>query len=151
MNEENLNLNLGKVMALQKVRNKMLELSCKMDELGEPMLDDLSFLPTIYETYLEFFRKRGWQDKANKVYHRQKLILIVLYLYSPRTLAGGKMRIGLRDKLSELFGLSAKTTISDNSAHAVHFYQHYRDFRRDVDLMLTDIVNALGDNIIIKD
>lgn len=138
-------------MALQKVRNKMLELSSKMDELGEPILEDLDLLPIIYETYLDFFRNRGWQDKANKVYHRQKLILIVLYLYSPRTLAGGKMRIGLRDKLTELFGLSAKTTISDNSAHAVHLYQHYRDFRRDVDLILTDVVNNLGDRIIIKD
>lgn len=138
-------------MALQRVRRKIIELNAAMTELGEPVLDDLELLPMIYQVYLDFFRNRGQEAQATKVYNRQKLILIVLYLYSPRSLAGGKMRIGLRDKISELFGITAKTTVSDNSNTAVCHYKHYRDFRKDVDALFTAIVDALGDHIVCKD
>lgn len=151
MNETSAKFNMGKVMALKVLRDKSLELQKAMDELGEPSLDDLSLLPQIYDAYLNVFRKRGCPQKATQVYHRKKFLLIVLYLYSPKTLAGGKMRVGLRDRLSELFGLSASTPVSDNCSNVVFQYNHYRDFRRDVEIIYNEITATLGDNLIHSD
>lgn len=145
------NFNLGKVMALKAIRQKSLELLQVSNELGEPMLDDLSLLPRIYDAYLNVFKRRGCLEKASQVYHRKKFLLIALYLYSPKTLAGDRMRVGLRDKLSELFGLTTSTPISDNCANILFDYEKYRDFRRDVDIIFNEIVAVLDDELIIPD
>lgn len=151
MTETTSNFNMGKVMALKAIRKKSLELLRASDELGEPLLEDLSLLPRIYDIYLGVFKKRGCPDKALQVYHRKKFLLIALYLYSPKTLAGDRMRVGLRDKLSELFGLTTSTPISDNCANIIFNYEKYRDFRRDVDIIFNEIVAALDDELIIPD
>lgn len=138
-------------MALKAIREKSLELLQVSNELGEPMLDDLSLLPKIYDAYLSVFKRRGCPKKAAQVYNRKKFLLIVLYLYSPKTLAGDRMRVGLRDKLSELFGLTTGTPISDNCANILFDYEKYRDFRRDVDVIFNEIIAVLDDELIIPD
>lgn len=143
--------NIGRVMALKAIRDKSIELMGLSEELGEPMLDDLSLLPAIFNAYLKVFQRRGCPEKAWQVYHRKKFLLIALYLYSPKTLAGDRMRVGLRNQLSSLFGLSTGTAISDNCASLLFTYQKYRDFRRDVDIIFNEIITVLDDAIVISD
>lgn len=144
--EHSVNFNMGKVMALKAIRDKSLELNNALTELGEPMLHDLSLLPKIYNAYLRVFERRGCPEKAQQVYNRKKFLLIALYLYSPMTLAGDRMRlVGLRDKLSELFGLNTSTPISDNLAGLALNYNTYRDFRRDVNIIFDEILTELKD------
>ncbi len=150
--EDVFELNIGKVIALKRLRDKMLEISDKIMELGEPMLDDLDLLPDMYEAYKRVFARRGRPDDALQVRNRKKFLMVVLYLYSPKALIGDKMlRIGLRKKLSELFGLTTSTPISDNCAGLIIQYKAYADFRRDVNLIFKEVCATLEDHIIVED
>lgn len=150
--EDVFELNIGKVIALKRLRDKMLEISDKIMELGEPMLDDLDLLPDMYEAYKRVFARRGRPDDALQVRNRKKFLMVVLYLYSPKALIGDKMlRIGLRKKLSELFGLTTSTPISDNCAGLIIQYKAYADFCRDVNLIFKEVCATLEDHIIVED
>lgn len=148
---ERAKFNMGKVSALRTLRDKMQELSDIVEELGEPILDDLSLLPKIYTAYQRVFARRGAPGDALMVKNRKKFLLVVLYLYSPKTLAGDRMIVGLRRKISELFGLTTSTPISDNCAGLVVQYHAYADFRRDVDLIFDEIFTELEDDAIFAD
>lgn len=148
---ENLKINIGKVAALAKLRKKVDELSDVMKELGEPIIEDLALLPEIYEAYKRVFSRRGCPDDVTSVRNRKKFLLVVLYLYSPKALAGERMRMGLRKKVSELFGLTTSTPISDNCAGLIVQYHAYADFRRDVDLIFQEVLDSLDDKLIVTD
>lgn len=148
---ENAKINIGKVTALRTLREKVAELSDVMKELGEPILEDLTLLPEIYEAYKRVFSRRGRPDEAMSVRNRKKFLMVVLYLYSPKALAGDRMRMGLRKKVSELFGLTTSTPISDNCAGLIVQYRAYADFRRDVDLIFQEVLESLEDKIIVAD
>ena len=148
---ENAKINIGKVTALRTLREKVAELSDVMKELGEPILEDLTLLPEIYEAYKRVFSRRGRPDEAMSVRNRKKFLMVVLYLYSPKALAGDRMRMGLRKKVSELFSLTTSTPISDNCAGLIVQYRAYADFRRDVDLIFQEVINSLDDKLIVTD
>ena len=150
MNEK-AKINMGKIAALKTMRNKVLELSQIFEELGEPILTDLALLPTIHEAYKRVYARRGCPQDAMLVRNRKKFIMVVLYLYSPKALAGDRMRMGLRKIISELFGLTTSTPISDNSASLIIEYNAYADFRRDVDLILNEVFEALPDESFVFD
>nr|DAU82730.1 MAG TPA: hypothetical protein [Caudoviricetes sp.] len=148
---ENAKINIGKVTALRTLREKVAELSDVMKELGEPILEDLTLLPEIYEAYKRVFSRRGRPDEAMSVRNRKKFLMVVLYLYSPKALAGDRMRMGLRKKVSELFGLTTSTPISDNCSGLIVQYRAYADFRRDVDIIFQEVLESLEDKIIVAD
>lgn len=140
---------MGKIAALRTVREKVLELNNAMNELGRPILEDLSLLPRIHRIYQGLFSRRECPEKSSKVYHRQKFIFVALYLYSPKTLAGDRIRMGLRDKIAEVLGLSSGTPISESCSKIMFSYNNYRDFRRDVDIIYGDVVAELGDHMLL--
>lgn len=150
MNEE-ARINMGKISALKTMRKKVLELSQIFEELGEPILTDLALLPTIHEAYKRVFARRGCPQDAVLVRNRKKFLMVVLYLYSPKALAGDRMRMGLRKVISGLFGLTTSTPISDNCAGLIIEYNVYADFRRDVDLIFKEVFETLFDESIIFD
>lgn len=136
-------LNIGKISAIKTLRFKVIELSEIMEELGEPILHDQSLLPLIYEAYKSVFAKRGNAADALTVRNRKKFLMVVLYLYSPTSLAGERMRMGLRKKIAKLFDLSTSTPISDNTSGLLTQYFAYADFRDDVG----EIFNAVAEVI----
>lgn len=142
---ENTTINIGKITALKKLRKKADELADVMKELGEPILNDLTLLPKIYEVYKGVFQHRGCPEDSALVRNRKKFLMVILYLYSPKALAGDRMRIGLRKKVSELFGLTTSTPISDNCSGLILQYNAYADFRKDVDVIYREVVEALAD------
>lgn len=146
MNEET-KINMGKIAALRMMREKVLELSRIFEELGEPILTDLSLLPAIHEAYKRVFARRGCPQDAMLVRNRKKFLMVVLYLYSPKALVGDRMRMGLRKLISELFGLTTSTPISDNCAGLIVEYKAYADFRRDVELILDEVFASLPDEL----
>ncbi len=150
MNEDT-KINMGKVAALKSIRDKVLELTQFIEELGEPILTDLTLLPQIYAAYCRVFERRGLPEDAKLVRNRKKFLVVVLYLYSPKALAGDRMRVGLRKAVSELFGLNTSTAISDNCAGLMVQYNVYSDFRRDVDIIFNEVLSSLPDEYVIKD
>ena len=97
---------------------------------------------TLYRWFQEIISQKE-TFRVGNVTQRKKFIFIILFLYSPSTLAGGKMKNGLRNKLAEVLGVSAQTAISDNRNNLVFSYQLYKYFRQDVDWIYGEILERL--------
>lgn len=130
------------VSELKSIREQKSRLSEREQELSEPMLHDYSLLEEIYGWFKEVLSGVTLPPDADSPTQRKKFIFIVLFLYSPSTLAGGKMKVGLRNKIAEVTGCTG-TLISHNCEDVTFFYQQYKSHRQDIDYLYTEIVNQL--------
>lgn len=132
----------SQIVEIRSIRDQKARLSERERELTKPMLTDLDMIPTLYDWFKEIISQKE-TFRAN-VSQRKKFIFIMLILYSPNTLANGKMKRGLRDRLVDVFGLNSKSTISDNLNGLYISYQLYKYFRQDIHRIYTEIMNRLG-------
>ena len=131
-------LDFNKIIRLKKIRIEKSELSEEENILTSPVLKDKSLIHEIYKIFVELLNKRGCPPNIDSVTQRKKFIL-----FSPSSLAGGKMTAGLREEMSRVLGIQSKSTISDNCADVVFLYQNYGDFSGDIEYLYTEIVNRL--------
>lgn len=107
-------------------------LSEKEMSLSDPYMTDRNFIKHIYEIFIEILNERDCNPRIDSVIQRKKFIFIVLYLYAPSVLAGGKMPKGLREDICKALNFHSVSTISDNCSDVVFLFQNYGDFSRDV-------------------
>lgn len=131
------------IFELKSIREQKHRLSERESEIAKPVLTDLGMIDTLYEWFKEIALDGKELPKGN-VSQRKKFIFIILYLYSPTTLAGGKMRAGLREKLAEVFPIKEKSVVSNNTNNLVFSYQLYKYFRQDVERIYKEIILRLG-------
>lgn len=131
------------IFELKSIREQKYRLSERESEIAKPVLTDLGMIDTLYEWFKEIALDGKELPKGN-VSQRKKFIFIILYLYSPTTLAGGKMRAGLREKLAEVFPIKEKSVVSNNTNNLVFSYQLYKYFRQDVERIYKEIILRLG-------
>lgn len=137
----------SKIIELKTIREQKSKLTERERELTEPMLDDLSLIEKLYE----WFNDLSVRKKENeRMLHRKEFIFIILCLYSPSTLAGGKMKIGLRDKLCEVLDINERSTLSKNLNNLAYHYQIYKYFRQDINSIYVEIVNRLREKKLIE-
>ena len=135
--------NFDKIIRIKKIRIEKSELSDEENKLTTPPLTDRNLIPEIYNAFRELLEERDCAPNIESVIQRKKFIFIILYLFSPSTLAGGKMTPGLRDDLAEVLGVHSKSTISDNCADVVFLYQNYADFSDDITCLYIRIMERL--------
>ena len=136
-------LDFNKIIRLKKIQ-ELSELRKKEENaLTAPILKDKSLIHEIYKIFVELLNERGCPPNIDSVTQRKKFIFIILYLFSPSSLAGGKMTAGLRPELARVLGVQSECTISDNCADVVFLYQNYGDFSGDIEYLYTEIVNRL--------
>jgi len=111
--------------------------------LTAPVLKDKSLIHEIYRIFVEVLNERGCPPHIDSVTQRKKFIFIILYLFSPSSLAGGKMTAGLRPEIAKVLGIQSECTISDNCTDVVFLYQNYGDFSGDIEYLYTEILNRL--------
>ena len=131
------------IFELKSIREQKYRLSERESEIAKPVLTDLGMIDTLYEWFKEIALEGKELPKGN-VSQRKKFIFIILYLYSPTTLAGGKMRAGLREKLAEVFPIKEKSVVSNNTNNLVFSYQLYKYFCQDVERIYKEIILRLG-------
>lgn len=131
------------IFELKSIREQKYRLSERESEIAKPVLTDLGMIDTLYEWFKEIALEGKELPKGNAS-QRKKFIFIILYLYSPTTLAGGKMRAGLREKLAEVFPIKEKSVVSNNTNNLVFSYQLYKYFRQDVERIYKEIILRLG-------
>ena len=131
------------IFELKSIREQKYRLSERESEIAKPVLTDLGMIDTLYEWFKEIALDGKELPKGN-VSQRKKFIFIILYLYSPTTLAGGKMRAGLREKLAEVFPIKEKSVVSNNTNNLVFSYQLYKYFRQEVERIYKEIILSLG-------
>ena len=131
------------VSELKAIREQKSRLSERENELSTPVLSDLELIPVIYEWFKEELSEMAFPPQVECITQRKKFLFIVLFLFSPSVLAGGRMPNGVRKSLEEVFPNVKPCTISNNLADVVFLYQQYKDFRQDIEYLYTEIVNRL--------
>lgn len=131
------------VSELKAIREQKSRLSERENELSAPVLSDLELIPVIYEWFKEVLSEMAFPPQVECITQRKKFLFIVLFLFSPSVLAGGRMPNGVRKSLEEVFPNVKPCTISNNLADVVFLYQQYKDFRQDIEYIYTKIVSRL--------
>lgn len=131
------------VSELKAIREQKSRLSERENELSAPVLSDLELIPVIYEWFKEVLSEMAFPPQVECITQRKKFLFIVLFLFSPSVLAGGRMPNGVRKNLEEVFPNVKPCTISNNLADVVFLYQQYKDFRQDIEYIYTEIQNRL--------
>jgi len=128
---------------VREIRTLKSQLSTEEGELTRPMLDDLSLIDDIYECYQAYLADNNIPITSAE---RRKFILVVLFLYSAGALAGGKMKLGIRDRVAEVTGCT-RSLISHNCENLMFHYEHYKDFKDGVDDILRRVKSKLTLNL----
>jgi len=136
---------IQKIEEIQAIRIQKSELEKKETILSVPLLSDFTLIDSLYDWFKEGLAERNCPPRSDCVTQRKKFLFIILYLYSPATLAGGKMLKGLRDKLARVLDIHSRTTISDNCADVVFLYNRYRYFKNEVNDLFCFLTNKLGE------
>lgn len=118
----------SEIAEIKSIREQKSRLSEREKELTEPTLTDLDMIPTLYAWFSEIISDRDCPGRVESVTQRKKFLFIVLYLFSPVTLAEGKMLAGLREKLARLYDVSP-VVISNNCRDVVFLYNWDPDWR----------------------
>lgn len=136
----------SEIAEIKSIREQKSRLSAREKELTEPTLTDLDMIRTLYDWFKEIWADRECPGRLESVNQRKKFIFIVLFLYSPSTLAGGRISNKIREVLSEVMGCTPYY-ISHNVESVIFFYQQYKDFRQDVDWVFTEIMKRVKQTI----
>ena len=131
------------VSELKTIREQKSRLSERESELSIPKLTDLELISEIYKWFCELVRNCGLPERRAGIRFRKQFIYIIMFLYSPSTLAGGKIAPGLRDILAGLLGFKSPTGISNLCVDVTFYYDNYKVFRQDIEYLYTEIINRL--------
>ena len=101
-----MNKEFSSIVELKSIREQKSRLSERENELSRPFLSDYSLIQTIYVWFKEILANRDCPPNPESVNQRKKFLFVILFLYSPSVLAGGKMPDGLRDALCRTLGMN---------------------------------------------
>lgn len=130
----------SKIAEIKSIREDISRLSERETELTKPILTDLSFIETLYEWFKEIVSSG---PKRYRSIQQKEFIFIILFMYSPGTLAGGKMKSGLREELGKSIGVKTASAISNKINEIVFMYKLYKYFRSDLNRIYTEILNRI--------
>lgn len=134
------------IAELKAIREQKSRLTERERELSAPVLTDLSLIPEVYGWFREIQTERDCPPNPESVTQRKKFLFIVLFLFSPSVLAGGRLPNGIRTELAKVFPGLHPSVISNNISDVAFLYQNYKDFRQDIDSLYTEIVKHLRAN-----
>lgn len=136
------------ISELKHIREQKSRLSEREAELAKPRLTNLELIPTIYDMFKEVLCVIGLPSRG-RIIQRKEFLFIVLFLFVPSVLAGGRIPNGVRKALENVFPKVRPCTISNNIADVAFLYQQYKYFRSDVNIIYNEILNRLkeGDGL----
>lgn len=138
------------IVELKSIREQKSRLSEREQELSLPILTDLSLIPEIYDWFKEVLSGMDYPSNPESVTQRKKFLFIVLFLFAPSVLAGGRLPNGIRAEISGVFPDVSPCVISNNIADVSFIYQQYKDFRQDIEYLYNQIIERLKNKGLIK-
>ncbi len=138
------------IVELKSIREQKSRLSEREQELSLPILTDLSLIPEIYGWFKEVLSKMDYPPNPESVTQRKKFLFIVLFLFAPSVLAGGRLPNGIRAEISGVFPDVSPCVISNNIADVSFIYQQYKDFRQDIEFIYNQVLERLKIKGLIK-
>lgn len=133
------------IVELRSIRDQKSKLSERETELSLPLLTDISLIPEIYLWFNEFA-----PVSKDAVLQRKKFLFIILFLFAPSVLAGGRLPNGIRAEISKVFPGVSPCVISNNITDVSFIYQQYKDFRQDIEYLYNRILERLKFKELIK-
>ena len=109
-----------------------------------------SLIPEIYDWFKELLAGMDCPPNLESVTQRKKFLFIVLFLFAPSVLAGGRLPNGIRAEIAGVFPDVSPCVISNNIADVSFIYQQYKDFRQDIEYLYNLIVERLKAKGLIK-
>ena len=143
-------LDFTKIERIERIRIKKKELLEMENSLSKPLIHDFTLIPIIYKYFVEEIQKDDFAPNEKSVIQRKKFIFIILYLFSPSTLSGGKMRMRLRNAIAEAVQVKSLSIISDNCNDVAFLYKHYKGFCDEVKQLFYAIGDKLKNEGLIK-
>lgn len=138
------------IVELRSIREQKSRLSEREQELASPILTDLSLIPEIYDWFKELLAGMDCPPNLESVTQRKKFLFIVLFLFAPSVLAGGRLPNGIRAEIAGVFPDVSPCVISNNIADVSFIYQQYKDFRQDIEFIYNQVLEKLKIKGLIK-
>lgn len=138
------------IMELKAIREQKSRLSERERELSSALLHDVSLIPEIYVWFKDILAERPCPPNPENVTQRKKFLFIVLFLFAPSVLAGGRIPNGIRAEISHVFPDVSPCVISNNIADVSFIYQQYKNFRQDIEFIYNQVLERLKIKGVIK-
>lgn len=129
----------NRICEIRRLREQAIDLFCKANLLSEPVLKSSGGLTRVYEIFIDHMTGKYRSVNIESPIHRKRFLAVALFLYSPGTMAGCKMKIGLREQLATIMKLKTHTTVSSYIGSLMVLYHSYRSFRNDVEEILEKV------------
>ena len=126
------------IKRIEKARTTLRQAIADNELATSPKLKDLSLIPKIYKVFEDM---KGDNITVND---RKEFIFVVVYLYAPNKLFGGKMPNGLRCAIAKTTQLRAVTAVSNTCTELMVLYTAYADFRQEVNGFLNTVLFKMG-------
>lgn len=136
-----ISLDLSKLRTAKGYEEDLRQTERKINEALEPIIKDVGLLGEVYKYFLVFIERNG---KVMDTSNRKKFLFIAVYLFCPSVLIGHTMPRGFRDRIKELIKAKSASTVSNDVANLLFLYNHYRDFRDDVDVAYSFISECMA-------
>lgn len=131
------------------IHQRKLELENKEAELSTPKLTDQELIPMIFEWFSELSHcntATGQLTSDEKI----QFLFVIMKLYSPISLAGGRTVKGLRDKMAKIYGYTSPSGVSNNIKKMMDMYSFYRPFQKVVHTYYEAIIDRLIEHELIS-
>ena len=138
------------IVELKSIREQKSRLSEREQELSSPVLTDFNLITEVYSWFKEILSDTGCHPNIESVTQRKKFLFIVLFLFAPSVLAGGRLPNGIRAEIARVFPDVSPCVISNNIADVSFIYQQYKDFRQDIEYLYNQILERLKNKGLIK-
>ena len=96
-------------------------------ELSKPILADVNQVAQIYDWFKNLPEELLLTNQDSV--HKRQFLFIVILLFSPSFLVGEKLKRGLRDELTRVFGFRSPSAVGNLSADVYCWYKSYQGFR----------------------
>ena len=125
------------IKRIEKARTALRQAIVDNELATSPRLKDLALIPKIYEIF------KGVNGGDITVNDRKVFIFVVIYLYAPQKLFGGKMPHGMRRAIANITGITCASFISSTCAELLILYTTYDDFQQEVDRLLNKVYSII--------
>lgn len=131
---------LKHIDSLARLREERDILLAEEHRMSAPMSFDISDADSILACYRDM-QMEGEAEIKSPAVMRMVVLFVVLYIFSPRTLTGGRIAVsGLRHRMAQLYHVS-DTLISKNTRSVLFYFRRYRVFRQEAMRLYTRVKN----------
>ena len=128
------------ILELRKIKECRDALKEREIELVEPTLGDTSLLQVIHTIIKQEYSKN---KRLHRYDEKEYFIAIIIFLYSPKSYMGDKIRVGIRDEIAKVLDTSPER-ISNIFRIVRDWVIVYTEFRRGVEYLYSKVVNEFS-------